>query len=128
MGRFIGEAVRTTYDVISWAKTHKKTGLLLLVDFEKAYDSLSFRYIKKCLTYLNFGESILNWITLLLHDFHAVINHCGNVSKRFSIGRGARQGDPIASYLFIICLEILAHKLRSDKEIRGFKVNGLQKH
>jgi len=119
--------VRTTYDIISWAKTHKKSGILLLVDFEKAYDSLSFKYIKKCLTFFNFGESIVRWISLLLNDFRAVLNHCGNVSKRFSIERGARQGDPIASYLFIISLEILAHKLRADSNVKGFEINGNRK-
>ena len=123
-GRYIGETIRTTYDIIDWSKGHKKTGLLLLIDFEKAYDSLPCKYIKKCLDYFNFGESLIRWISLLLHDFYAVLNHCGNVSSKFSIGRGARQGDPIASYLFIICLEILAHKLRSDRGIEGFRING----
>ena len=43
-----------------------------------------------------------------------------------NIGRGCRQGDPIASYLFIICIEILALKLRSDPKIEGFKMGNLQ--
>ena len=60
---------------------------------------------------------------LLLHNFSAVINHCGNLSKKFNIGRGARQGDPIASYLFIISIEILAHKFRNDTNIKGFKLD-----
>ena len=45
-GRFVGEAVRATYDVLSCAKYQKWLGLLLLIDFEKAYDSLSFKSIK----------------------------------------------------------------------------------
>ena len=57
------------------------------------------------------------WIELLLNNFSAVINHCGNISDRFSVNRGARQGDPIASYIFILCIEILAHKLRFDSKI-----------
>ena len=112
---------------MQWAKDNNKTGIILLIDFEKAYDSLSFSYIKKCLTYFNFGDCIINWVNLLLHNFSAVVNHCGNISKKFNIGRGARQGDPIASYLFIIAIEILAHKLRSDPKIQGFKVNNQQK-
>ena len=95
------------------------------MDFEKAYDSLSFAYIEKCLIFLNFGNCIINWINVLLHNFSAVINHCGNISQKFNIGRGARQGDPLASYLFIIAIEIMAHKLRSDEKIKGFRFQNL---
>ena len=41
-GRYIGEAVRTTYDIIQYAKDNNLPGLLLTVNFEKAYDSISF--------------------------------------------------------------------------------------
>ena len=75
------------------------------------------------MTFLNFGEDLIRWINLLLNNFSAVINHCGNISKKFNIGRGARQGDPIASYVFIICIEILMHKLRMSENIDFFKVN-----
>ena len=68
---------------------------------------------------------MIKWVELLLHNFSAVINHCGNISKKLCIGRGARQGDPISSYLFIICVEILAHKLRSDNKIQGFQLGNL---
>ena len=121
-GRYIGEAVRTTYDIMQYAKANNLPGLLLTVDFEKAYDSISFNYISKVLSFLNFSDDIIKWVKILLYNFNAVINHCGNISKRFEVLRGCRQGDPIASYLFILCIEILAHKLRTDRNIEGFHV------
>ena len=96
---------------------------MLTVDFEKAYDSISFQFITKCLKFFNFSEDLINWVKILLQDFKAVINHCGNISQCFDIGRGCRQGDPIASYLFILCIEILAHKLRGEEHIEGFELN-----
>ena len=125
-GRYIGEAIRTTYDIMHIAKEKNLAGLLLCIDFEKAYDSISFKYIKMCLKFFNFGSDLIKWVEILLYDFRAVINHCGNVSNSFAVGRGCRQGDPIASYLFIICIEILALKLRSDPKIEGFKMGNLQ--
>ena len=32
-GRYIGECIRTTYDIIEYAKTNNRTGMLLLIDF-----------------------------------------------------------------------------------------------
>ena len=49
--RYIGECIRSTYDILHYAKTSNKSGILLLIDFEKAYDSISFSYIKKCLKF-----------------------------------------------------------------------------
>ena len=119
-GRYIGEVVRTTYDIMHIAKINNIPVLLLTVDFEKAYDSISFRFISKCLKFFNFSEDLIKWVEILLYDFRSVINHCGNISESFHIGRGCRQGDPIASFLFILSIEILAHKLREDGRIEGF--------
>ena len=126
--RYIGEAIRSTYDILSWAKEKQKVGLLLLIDFEKAYDSMSFVFIEKCLHFFNFGASIISWVKLLLNNFSCVVNLCGNISERFAIGRGCRQGDPIASFLFIISIEILALKMRLDPSVEGFQVEDGIKH
>ena len=37
----------------------------------------------------------------------------------FNIKRGVRQGDPLSTYLFLIIIEILAHALRNEDEIKG---------
>lgn len=39
-GRFIGENTRLLYDLMHYLEQNNKIGLLLLVDFEKAFDSI----------------------------------------------------------------------------------------
>merc|ERR1712015_307792 len=66
--------------------------------------------------------AIIEWVGILLNGFKAVINNGGNISREFNIARRCRQGDPIASLLFIIAIEILCLKLRNEKGIEGFKI------
>ena len=58
-GRYIGEVIRTTFDTMQYAKDNDKSDLPLTVDFEKAYDSIRFKFIKKCLKYSNFGSDLI---------------------------------------------------------------------
>ena len=53
-GRYIEDCTRTTYDVIENAQQNNKTGLLLLIDFQKAFDSISFKFIQDALKYFGF--------------------------------------------------------------------------
>ena len=44
-GRYIGENIRLVYDILSYTEQHNKPVILLLIDFEKAFDSLSWRFV-----------------------------------------------------------------------------------
>ena len=71
--------------------------------------------------FYNFGPDLIKWVDILLKDFFAVINHCGNISEKFPVLRGCRQGDPVSAYAFILACEFLAHKIRSETNIHGFQ-------
>ena len=44
-GRFIGENTRPIYDILPYTEEHDIPGILLLIDFEKAFDSISWTFI-----------------------------------------------------------------------------------
>ena len=119
-GRYIGESIRTIYDVMQYAKDKKMTGLLLLVDFSKAFDCLSHSFILKCLDFFGFNTDFKNWIKVLILNFKASTNYVGNISEPFLLGRGSKQGDPVSSLLFLLCVEVLALKL--DNIIEGIRI------
>ena len=46
-GRSIGENIRLLYDTLLYAKQHQIPGLLLMVYFEKAFDSVAWSFTEK---------------------------------------------------------------------------------
>ena len=48
-GRYIGENIRLLYDTLLYTNKHQTHGLLLMVDFEKAFDSVAWSFIGKSL-------------------------------------------------------------------------------
>ena len=125
-GRFLGDCIRTTNDILEWGLNKKKMGLLLLIDFHKAFDSINFSFISKSLSFFGFKENIQRWIWILLHNFSASTIHAGNISEKFDILVGCRQGDPVAPPLFILAIEILCIKLRNSAKIKGYKIDNIE--
>jgi len=120
--RFISENTRLVYDVIDYLKRSDKNGVLLLIDFEKAFDSLDWDFISRVLEAYNFGIDFRKWFRVLYNDAKSTVINNGHFSEFFNIGRGCRQGDPLSPYLFILCVEPLAAVLKSDDKIKGITI------
>ena len=71
-GRLIGENTRLMYDIISHVEYQNKSGMLLLLDFEKAFDSVSWNYIHKVLVFFNFGEYFVSLVEIFVFTSRVV--------------------------------------------------------
>ena len=105
-GRFIGESTRLISDILEITDLYDIEGYILTADIEKAFDSMDHTFLIAALNKFGFGDYFIDWIKVLLNDNESCIINGGTTSKYFKLLRGARQGDPIAAYLFIISIEI----------------------
>lgn len=100
--------------------------MAIKLDLQKAYDLVSWKFIKTILLHLGFNETFSSWIFSCISSvsFEILIN--GGKTASFKLSRGLRQGDPLSSYLFILGQEILSRLLNQElrqKSIRGIKTS-----
>ena len=86
-------------------------GVAVFLDFEKAFDSVEWNYIQKCLEVTNFGPHLRQWVYVFYHNISSWVVNNGHASESFLLERGVRQGCPLSGILFVIAIEILAQKI-----------------
>ena len=120
--RFIGQNIRIISDIISYTSLTRTPGILIAIDFEKAFDTVRWSFLEKALQVYNFGEQFQRWIKVLYTNITTSVINNGHTSPYFNLERGIRQGCPLSAFLFILVVELLAHKIRCDVSIDGIKV------
>ena len=94
----------------------------VFLDFEKAFDSVEWNYIKKCLEATNFGPHLRQWVYVLYHNISSCVLNNGHASEPFLLERGVRQGCSLSGMLFVIAIEVLAQNIRRSKMIKGIEI------
>jgi hypothetical protein len=122
-GRFIGNNIRLVEDLIEYIEQNNLNGMVLLLDFEKAFDSIEWRFIFKTLEKFNFGEMFIKWMKCIYKEPMAVIKNNGWLSPRIKISRGIKQGCPLSALLFILATEVLSLKIKQCNDYKGLGIN-----
>ena len=120
---FIGKTISTIHDIVYLTEEQNMNGFITLIDFEKAFDSIEWNFLFKCLKTFNFGDSFLHWIKILYTDIKSCVTNNGYYSECFKLSRSTRQGCPISTLLFILVAEILAIAIRTNKNIHALQFN-----
>ena len=119
--RCIGESGCLIDDVLKVCDMQKLSGYLLTVDFEKAFDSLNHNFLIAVLKKYGFGDDFIDWVLILFNSQESCVINGGNSTKYFPLECGARQGDPISAYLFVLVLEIFI-LIKTNNDIQGIEI------
>ena len=89
-GRSIFDALRAIDDVVDYSKRNCLSGILIAIDFEKAFDTLEFNFLIRILHKFNFGPSFIHWIRILYKDVSSAVMNNGFTTGHFPLERGVR--------------------------------------
>ncbi len=122
-GQYIGQNIRIFKDVTFFCNQKRLPGISLSIDFEKAFDSLNWKFLFKTLEHLNFGNIFIGYVKTMYTDNESTVFNNGNSGISFKLQRGVRQGCPLSAYLFITALKTLANNITNDKHMKGIKID-----
>ena len=120
--RYIGETVRSIFDLMDFILKENIPGLMIFIDFHKAFDSVEWNYLVTCLEAFCFGPDFIKWVKTLYKNIQSCVINNGLTTDYFALERGARQGDPLSPYLFVVVVETLAIAIRQNTAIKGISI------
>ncbi|KAL9691162.1 hypothetical protein QQ045_011581 [Rhodiola kirilowii] len=126
--RLISDNILIAHEIGHFIKTTKgnqEKVLSLKLDMSKAYDRLEWKFLRAVLNKFGFPR---DWVELVMGIVTSVVYRV-RVNDLFTNDivpeRGLRQGDPLSTYLFIICAEWLGRSLeggRDSNRVHGIRI------
>ena len=123
-GRNISDGILLANEVIHSMRVKGGEGIVMKIDFAKAYDSVNWNCLLHIMECMNFGPKWRMWILAILKSTKMSVLVNGSPTPEFKPGKGIRQGDPLAPYLFILIGEVL-HWLLSESSRVGL-IDGIE--
>ncbi|KAL3683131.1 hypothetical protein R1sor_001153 [Riccia sorocarpa] len=125
-----------TYKIIAkviaeWAQTTDQDVIFVKLDFMKAYDRIAHGFIWDTLSAMGMAEDLVERIRGLVIGGTSEVHINGCFTEDFKIGRGVRQGCPLAPLLFAMTTQPLMRALREEEMVGNLQnildyINSLQ--
>jgi exonuclease III len=122
-GRVIGSNIIRTLELIRLCEEQDMEGLLLNIDIEKAFDSVSWQFMYESLAFFQIPNKLINIIKCLYNNIEICTMNNGHSSKFVKVERGMRQGCPLSPILFVLTIELMNIYIKNKGNIKGLQCN-----
>ena len=122
-GRSISDHIRTLDDIIVLTDKLDSPGIVISLDFAKAFDSVDIGTILSALRKFNFGTNFIQMVQTLTNNNESCVQNGGWLTGWYGLQRGVKQGCPVSPLLFLLVVEIMAIKIRNNKDITGIALS-----
>jgi hypothetical protein len=123
--RLIFDAVGIAQECLHTVKTKKFNSLILKLDLRKAYDKVSWQFLRMMLIQIGLKWEVTQWIMGCVSSANYVVLINGSPTGFFKSHRGLRQGCPLSPLLFLLVVEGLSRLLKkacTEGSFKGIKV------
>jgi hypothetical protein len=120
-GRSILDYIFLAQEALDWVAESEQDLVLLLLEFEKAFDRIEWGFLFPALSKMGFSAKWIHWISSLYWSSSSSFKVNSEANEAFKLTRLVRQGCPLAPYLFILATDMLGHMLDDPKH----KIEGL---
>ncbi|RVW82961.1 Transposon TX1 uncharacterized 149 kDa protein [Vitis vinifera] len=124
-GRQILDVVLIANEIVDKKRRSGEEGIVFKIDFEKAYDHVSWDFLDHVLENKGFSPSWRKWMSGCLSSVSYAVLVNGNAKGWVKASKGLRQGDPLSSSLFTLVVDVLSRMLLRAEErnlLESFRV------
>ena len=122
-GRYITEHTRLAAEVAHLSNVTNTNGYIVSLDQVKAYDRVDLPWLLSVLKAMKVQEDLISMISDIVYKCKTRVRINGAYSRKYSLRRGVRQGDPLSCLLYDFAIEPMGMALR--RVIKGITTMGL---
>ena len=126
--RFISENTHQMKLMQHYLETNNEKGMFVFLDLEKAFDRVSWDYMKKAVARLGFGPDFQKWIQILYDEDNPPVRQIrvnGTEGPEFELKCGTAQGCPLSPLLYLCVMEAFTRMVKADGAVKGIKIGGV---